>query len=333
VSIASARSSSATVPAGRQTIPLDLKPALAHLRPDQHTSIRLEGVPEGMQLSAGSGDANNVWSLTLADLDNLKVIAPAGFRGQSPLSVNLIRHDPQAGTAETVSNFGLLLTADGAMSAFSGLESEEKDSAPDSIVRLRSQVSKGRGLLSTKPAKKALDFGDGRAAFAAQRSSEHLNALLRGELAYNDGATSEASLQVEQRVALARKLWEGEAAQKQAAARKEWEAEVAGRIATARKEWEAARGQLTGKEWEAERSQLTGKVQELEGKLKQATDDLKKIHDERSDWQGSVRTRLIDIVTKLNDEHAAELREIEQRLKNEADEMLASARAEWMRKG
>jgi len=309
-----------TASTGRLTIPLDLKPALAHLRPDENTSIRLEGVPEGMQLSAGKGDDNNVWSLTLADLDNLKVIAPAGFRGQSPLSVNLIRRDPQAGTAETVSNFGLLLTPEGAMSAFSGLEAEEKDSAPESIVRLRSQVSKGRGLLSTKTTKKALDFGDGRAAFAAQRSSEHLNALLRGELAYNDGATSEASLQVEQRVALARKLWEGEAAQKQAAARKEWEAEVAVRLANGRKEWEA------------ERTQLTQKVQELEGKVRQVTGDLQRVHDERADWQGNVRSRLIDIVTKLNDEHAAELREIEQRLKNEADEMLAAARAEWMRK-
>jgi hypothetical protein len=301
------------------TIPLDLKPALAHLRPDEHTSIRLEGVPEGMQLSAGSGDANNVWSLTLADLDNLKVIAPAGFRGQSPLSVNLIRRDPEAGTAETVSNFGLLLTPEGAMSAFSGLESEEKDSAPDSIVRLRSQVSKGRGLLAVKTGKRALDFGDGRAAFAAQRSSEHLNALLRGDLAYNDGATSEASLQVEQRVALARKLWEGEAAQRQAATRKEWEGEVAARLATARKDWDA------------ERAQLNLKVQDLEGKLRQATDDLQRIHAERSDWQGNVRSRLIDIVTKLNDEHAAELAEIEQRLKNEAEEMLTAARSEWLR--
>ena len=322
MSIASARSDSLAAPAGRLTIPLDLKSALAHLRPDEHTSIRLEGVPEGMQLSAGSGDANNVWSLTLAELDNLKVIAPAGFRGQSPLSVNLIRRDPEAGTAETVSNFGLLLTPEGAMSAFSGLESEEKDSAPDSIVRLRSQVSKGRGLLAMKTGKRALDFGDGSAtaAFAAQRSSEHLNALLRGELAYNDGATSEASLQVEQRVALARKLWEGEAAQRQSAVRKEWEGEVAVRLATARKDWDA------------ERAQLSLKVQDLEGKLRQATDDLQRIHDDRADWQGNVRSRLIDIVTKLNDEHAAELREIEQRLKNEADEMLAAARAEWVRK-
>jgi hypothetical protein len=319
VSIASARSDSQGAPAGRVTIPLDLKPALAHLRPDKHTSIRLEGVPEGMQLSAGSGDANNVWSLTLADLDNLKVIAPAGFRGQSPLSVNLIRRDPEAGTAETVSNFGLLLTPDGAMSAFSGLESEEKDSAPDSIVRLRSQVSKGRGLLAVKTGKRALDFGDGRAAFAAQRSSEHLNALLRGELAYDDGVTSEASLQVEQRVALARKLWEGEAAQRQAAARKEWEGEVAARLATARKDWDA------------ERAQLTLKVQDLEGKLRQAVDDLQRVQAERSDWQGNVRSRLIDIVTKLNDEHAAELAEIEQRLKNEAEEMLTAARSEWLR--
>jgi len=310
-------------PAGRLTIPLDLKPALAHLRPDEHTSIRLEGVPEGMQLSAGSGDANNVWSLTLAELDNLQIIAPAGYRGQSPLSVNLIRRDPQGGNPETVSNFGLLLTPEGAMSAFNSLESEERDSSPDSIVRLRSQVSKGRGLLAVKTGKRALDFGDGRAtaAFAAQRSSEHLSALLRGELAYNDGVTSEASLQVEQRMALACKLWEGEAAQRQSAARKEWEREVAVWLATARKDWDA------------ERAQLNLKVQELEGKLRRATDDLQRIHDERADWQGNVRSRLIDIVTQLNDEHAAELAEIEQRLKNEAEEMLAAARAEWVRQG
>src|SRR5262245_7363703 len=99
---ASARSSSVAAPTGRLTIPLDLTSALAHLRPDEHTSIRLEGVPEGMQLSAGSGDANNVWSLTLADLDNLKVIAPAGYREHSPQSVSLIRRDPQGGKAETV---------------------------------------------------------------------------------------------------------------------------------------------------------------------------------------------------------------------------------------
>jgi hypothetical protein len=86
------------------------------------------------------------------------------------------------------------------------------------------------------------------------------------------------------------------------------------------------------KDWDAERAQLSLKVQDLEGKLRQATDDLQRIHDDRADWQGNVRSRLIDIVTKLNDEHAAELREIEQRLKNEADEMLAAARAEWVRK-
>src|SRR5262249_40966183 len=223
---ASAKSSSVTAPTAGLAIPLDLKPALSHLHPDEHTSIRLEGMPVDMQLSAGTGDANNAWSLTLADLDDLKVLAPAGFHGQSPLSVTLVRRSPQGGATETVSNFGVLLTADGAMSVFNGLDPEDRDGNPDSIVRLRSQLSKGRGLLPAKPTKRALDFGDGSAtaAFAAQRSNEHLNALTRGELAYNDGATSEASLQVEQRMALARRLWEGEAAQRLAAARKEWEA-------------------------------------------------------------------------------------------------------------
>jgi hypothetical protein len=310
VSSASARSSSKTAPAGKagtRSIPLDLKPALAHLRPDAHTSIRVDGVPEGMRLSAGSGDPGNRWTLALADLDGLAVIAPANYKDQSPLSISLLRPGAQGDDPELVSSFGILLTADGAMSAFNGLEPQEQDGNLDSIVRLRASVRKGRGRLKVKSAKRPLDFGNGEAsaAFIAQRSSAHLEALFRGELAYNDGVTSEASLEAEQRIRLARTMWEGEAARRLAEARRQWETEQA---------------------------QLQQRIGELETCLREAKDEIKRIHDEREDWHGNVRARLIEVVQKLNDEHAAELAQIEQRLKREAEDMLATARVDWERK-
>ena len=292
---------------GKRSIPLDLKPALAHLRPDGNTTIRLEGVPDGMQLSAGSREGGNSWSLTLADLDDLAVIAPAGYDEQSPLSVSLMRRDAHADRAQLVSSFGILLTREGAMSAFSGLEPEEREGNLDSIVRLRASVGKGRGKLKVKTTKRPLDFGTGEstAAFTAQRSQAHLDALFRGDLAYNDGVTSEASLEVEQRVTLARSLWEGEAAERLAKARQEWD---------------------------AERARLNLKISDLEGRLRDSNGEIKRIHDEREDWHGTVRAKLIEVVSRLNEEHATELAQIEQRLTRETEEKLAAARVEWERK-
>ena len=292
---------------GKRSIPLNLKPALAHLRPDEHTTIRLDGVPDGMQLSAGSVGADNAWLLTVAELDGLVVVAPAGFDGQSPLSVGLLRRDPDGGAPQLASSFGVLLTADGAMSAFSGLEPEEREGNFESVVRLRASVGKGRGKLKVKTVKKPLDFGtaESTAAFTAQRSQAHLDALFRGELAYNDGITSEASMEVEQRVALARSLWEGEAAERLA---------------------------KTRQEWDAEQARLNLKISDLEGRLREANDEIKRIHDARENWHGTVRAKLIEVVSRLNEEHATELAQIEQRLKRETEEKLAAARVEWERK-
>ena len=310
VSTAAARpESKSTQPGapGKRSIPLDLKPALAHLRPDEHTTIRLDGVPEGMQLSAGSIGADNAWLLTLAELDGLAIVAPSGYVGQSPLSVDLLRRDPRGGQSEIVFSFGVLLTPEGAMSAFNGLEPEEREGNFDSVLRLRSSVGKGRGKLKIKTTKRPVDFGTAEsiAAFTAQRSQAHLDALFRGELAYNDGVTSEASMKVEQRVTLARSLWESEAAERLAKARQEWDAEQA---------------------------RLNLKISDLESRLREANDEIKRIHDAREDWHGTVRAKLIEVVSRLNDEHAVELAQAEQRLKRETEEKLAAARVEWERK-
>lgn len=292
---------------GNRLIPLDLKSALGHLQVETGTVLYLEGLPEGMRLTAGAGDERNVWSLTIDDLDSLAVQTADDYRGQAPLSVSLVNHDPENGQPpRTVSSFGLLLTPDGAVSAFSGLEVDNREGNFASVVQLRNSVGKGRGKLKVKTAKRPIDFGDGEAtaAFDAQRSKAHLDALFRGELAYNDGATSEASLQTEQRLSLARKLWEGESSQKIAEARKEWD---------------------------SERTHLIVRINELEDKLQTATDEISQVRQEVAHSQSNVRSKLIDIVTRLSDEHAAELAEIEQRLKQEADEMLSAARAEWER--
>jgi hypothetical protein len=285
-----------------RTIALDLKSALAHLRPDADTRIRLEGVPESMRLSAGRAEGDGIWLLTAVDLDDLAVIAPASFHGPSPLSVVLVRAADDG--AEAVSSFGLLLTPEGAVSAFSGLEPEDDAGDIDAVSKLRASVGKGRGKLKVKKAKRPLDFGDQAAttAFVAQRSTAHLEALFRGELAYNDGITAEASLEVQQRLELARKMWEGELAQQMAAAR------------TA---------------WEDDRARLHARIGELEEQLHLTMQELNQLRAETSETPSSVRGKLIDIVARLSDEHAAELAEIERRLRQEAEEMLAAARAEW----
>lgn len=290
--------------AGTRLVPLDLRSALIHLRPDRQSWVRLEGVPDGIMLSAGQSEGSGSWLLALADLDNLNAIAPASFRGQAPLSVVLLRRQADGNGFETISSFGLLLTPEGAVSAFSGLEPEEREGSPESVGQLRATVGKGRGKLTVKTVKRAIDFSDGRATtgFVAQRSHAQLDALFRGELAHNPGASSEASVDIEQRLTLARRMWEGQAAQDMASARKGWD---------------------------EERTKLTARIGELEEQLHLTMQELAQAREGDGDMHRNVRAKLIDVVARLSDEHAAELAEIERRLRREAEDMLAAARAEW----
>lgn len=294
----------AQAPSGTRLVPLDLRAALAHLRPDRQSWVRLEGVPESIVLSAGQSEAGGSWLLTLADLDNLNAVAPASFRGQTPLSVVLVRRSAEGSGFETVSSFGVLLTPEGAVSAFSSLEPEERDGGADSVGQLRATVGKGRGKLTVKTVKRALDLGDGRATtgFVAQRSHAQLDALFRGELGHNPGASSETSVDIEQRLTLARRMWEGQAAQEMASARKGWD---------------------------EERAKLTTRIGELEEQLHLTAQELAQAREGDGDMHRNVRAKLIDVVARLSDEHAAELAEIERRLRQEAEDMLAAARAEW----
>jgi uncharacterized protein YukE len=288
---------------GKRFIPLDLKPALAYLRPDGQARIRLDGVPGGMQLTAGSSDGSDTWWLTAADLDELMVIAPADYGAHAPLAVTLLRRDPRGGPAESAARFDVLLTPGGATSAFSGLEPEDRDGGSDSIIRLRQSLGRGRGKLKVKSVKQPLDFG-AAAAFDAQRSCAHLETLLGGRLADDDGIASEAGMTAAQRLDLARAMWEREAA---------------ARLAEARQQWDA------------ERAALDLRVSELGDRLRQAGDEIKRLRDGREDWHSDVRARLIGVVARLNDEHAAELAQVERRLKREAEAALAAARIVWER--
>lgn len=289
---------------GTRLVPLDLRAALAHLRPDRQSWVRLEGVPDSILLSAGQSEEGGSWLLALADLDNLNAIAPASFRGQVPLSVVLLRRSAEGSGFEVASRFGVLLTPEGAVSAFSGLEPEDRDGSPDSVGQLRASVGKGRGKLTVKTVKRAIDFSDGRATsgFVAHRSHAQLDALFRGELAHNPGASSEATVDVEQRLTLARRMWEGQAAQQMETARQGWD---------------------------EERAKLTARIGELEERLHLTMQELTQARQGDGDVHRNVRAKLIDVVARLSDEHAAELAEIERRLRQEAEDMLAAARAEW----
>lgn len=288
---------------GTRLVPLDLRAALTHLRPDRQSWVRLEGVPDGIMLSAGQCEGSGTWLLSLENLENLNASTPSSFRGQVPLSVVLLKRQPEGGF-EVASTFGVLLTPEGAVSAFSGLEPEDRDGSPDLVGKLRASIGRGRGKLTVKTVKRAIDFKDGRAtsSFVAQRSHSQLDSLLRGELAHNPGASSEASVDIEQRLTLARRMWEGQAAQQMETARKGWN---------------------------EERAKLNARIAELEEKLHLTMQELAQAREGDGDIHGSVRAKLIDVVARLSNEHAAELAEIERRLRQEAEDMLAAARAEW----
>jgi hypothetical protein len=51
------------------------------------TSFTISGVPAGFTLSAGTNNGNGTWTLTPAQINNLKITPPTGFNGTIPLTV------------------------------------------------------------------------------------------------------------------------------------------------------------------------------------------------------------------------------------------------------
>jgi hypothetical protein len=203
-------------------IALDLTTAIAYLDIEADFVIRIDGLPDDCSLNAGRLSTDG-WMLNRDEIRDLAFIAPASFDDQLPLNVAIQSTD---GTL-IFSRFDLLVTARGARSAFSHLEPEDRDGEKAPVRRMRKSVAKGRGKLAAKTIKRALTFGDNGATeeFVAHRSASYLDALFHGDLSQKQGEPMEVTMGVEQRIALARSLWEGEAKDMMTRAKRQWEQE------------------------------------------------------------------------------------------------------------
>ncbi|MEO0604448.1 MAG: Ig-like domain-containing protein, partial [Myxococcota bacterium] len=56
-------------------------------------SVRIEGVPEGATLNAGTDNGAGTWDLTVAELDGLEITPPANFSGEFDLTVEATSTD------------------------------------------------------------------------------------------------------------------------------------------------------------------------------------------------------------------------------------------------
>lgn len=203
-------------------IALDLTTAIAYLDIEAEFVIRIDGLPDDCSLTAGRPSADG-WLLNSDEIRDLAFVAPANFDDQLPLNVAIQSPDG----AQIFSRFDLMVTSRGARSAFSHLEPEDRDGEKAPVKRMRKSVAKGRGKLVAKTVKRALTFGDNSATeeFVAHRSASYLDALFHGDLSQKQGEPMEVTMGVEQRIALARSLWEGEAKDMLTRAKQQWEQE------------------------------------------------------------------------------------------------------------
>jgi len=209
-------------------IPLDLRTALTYLDLEGEFVIRVEGLPMDCSLSAGNQDQAMNWMLERSEIDSLEILLPRSFNDQVPVGVCILSSEAgPGGTPQMLSRFDVMLTADGARSAFSHLEPEDRDNEKAPVRRLRKSVLKGRGKLAAKTIKRALTFGDKSSTeeFVAHRSTSYLDALFQGDLSQKQGEPMEVTMGVEQRIALARSLWEGETKERLQQAQRRWDQE------------------------------------------------------------------------------------------------------------
>ncbi|MEO1619056.1 MAG: tandem-95 repeat protein, partial [Planctomycetota bacterium] len=87
------------------SIPLKVSAQLHDLDGSETLSIRIEGVPDGASLSAGTTSVDGTWTLTADQLDGLEVQPPADFSGSFDLRVTATSTDDgdSATTASTIS--------------------------------------------------------------------------------------------------------------------------------------------------------------------------------------------------------------------------------------
>ncbi|MEM1334805.1 MAG: Ig-like domain-containing protein, partial [Actinomycetota bacterium] len=84
-----------------QPIGLDIASSLTDTDGSESLSVRLEGVPEGATLNAGTDNGDGTWDLTADQLDGLTVTAPENFSGDFELSVTATSTDGTDTASET----------------------------------------------------------------------------------------------------------------------------------------------------------------------------------------------------------------------------------------
>ena len=100
-------------------IPLDLATAVANLNVKGEVIIRVEDVPAGVRLSAGDAasglvtgeegqDKTSVWSLRVADLEDLHLLTSASEPANYPLTIRILLPDPDGYDYATTA--GVLIT-------------------------------------------------------------------------------------------------------------------------------------------------------------------------------------------------------------------------------
>src|SRR5215475_2294716 len=221
-----------------RAIAIDLETAVSKLDLPDSVIVRVEDMPAGARLSAGSGssaqltadndrDPGNVWSLRLSELRDLHLLTAPSEQTSYPLTIRILLPDPDGyDYATTVAKFDMLVTDTETVSAFDHLQTDERGASDPSLVHLRNIIGKSRAKTDGKPAKRALNLIDPSASRPPdeQRSTAALQSLLDEE----DRREAER-----QRLADAEAEWKALEERRLAAAREEWEKEAQQRIAAA----------------------------------------------------------------------------------------------------
>ncbi|HET6222924.1 MAG TPA: hypothetical protein VFE11_12185, partial [Dongiaceae bacterium] len=321
----------------RRIIPLDLESAVANLECGANVVIRVEDVPVGVTLSAGSGasgstnadnaDVAHVWSLRTDELEDLHLLAPANFKQDCTLTIRILLPDPDGyDYATTLAKFDVLVTAAGAISPFSALQKEDRKGETASLVQLRDLIGRKGGKAEAKSAKRSLNFLDGENSRAPdeQRATTVLQQLLDEE----DRRDAE-----KQRIAEAEAEWRVQEERRLRVARAEWEKETELQVAAALEKARAeeaqrqAQAELLFQEKLAERAmtvETRWKVKELRQSLPRGGKGAAAANEPPATGASEAA-----IEARLKAELADKLKAAEARWQAAEAERLAAARSQW----
>jgi hypothetical protein len=81
------------------SIPLDI--AASSAETGDVVAVRILGLPEGAQVSAGHASPNGIWVLAPDELPGLTITPPAGFTGEMDLTIKAVSHDADGSIERT----------------------------------------------------------------------------------------------------------------------------------------------------------------------------------------------------------------------------------------